>query len=85
MAYSNGNHRKVVVRGRTSMIRAFSKYGWIFISAITFGVVSLLWPALTLEGLAGLLVCIFLLLGSSIGAMLWDSAYKRLTNEYRRK
>ena len=53
------------------MIRAFSKYGWIFISAVTFGVVSLLWPALTLEGLAGLLVCVIVLLGTSIGAMLW--------------
>jgi len=93
------------------MIRAISKYWWVFtlrgVIAIAFGLASLLWPALTLgvmvllfglfalfeggltivtsfkkgdekggwtlliEGLAGLLVCVIVLLGSSIGAMLW--------------
>jgi uncharacterized membrane protein HdeD (DUF308 family) len=93
------------------MIRAISKYWWVFILrgviAIAFGLASLLWPALTLgvmvllfglfalfeggltivtsfgkgdekggwtlliEGLAGLLVCVIVLLGTSIGAMLW--------------
>lgn len=93
------------------MIRAISKYWWVFTLrggiAIAFGLASLLWPALTLgimvllfglfalfeglltiltsfgkgdekggwtflfEGLAGILVCVIVLLGSSIGAMLW--------------
>jgi uncharacterized membrane protein HdeD (DUF308 family) len=93
------------------MIRAISKYWWIFtlrgVIAILFGLGALLWPALTLgvmvflfgffalfegiltivtsfkkgdeksgwtlllEGLAGLLVCVIVLLGTSIGAMLW--------------
>ena len=93
------------------MIRAISKYWWVFtlrgLIAIAFGLAALLWPALTLgvmvllfglfalfeggltivtsfkkgdekggwtfliEGLAGLLVCVIVLLGSSIGAMLW--------------
>jgi len=93
------------------MIRAISKYWWVFtlrgVIAIAFGLASLLWPALTLgvmvllfglfalfeggltiltsfgkgdekggwtlliEGLAGLLVCVIVLLGTSIGAMLW--------------
>jgi uncharacterized membrane protein HdeD (DUF308 family) len=93
------------------MIRAISKYWWVFtlrgLIAIVFGLAALLWPALTLgvmvllfglfalfeggltivtsfrkggekggwalllEGLAGLLVCVIVLLGSSIGAMLW--------------
>jgi len=93
------------------MIRAVSKYWWIFalrgIIAIVFGVAALLWPALTLgvmvllfgffalleglltlvtsfgkdeekggwtlllEGLVGLLVCVIVLLGTSIGSMLW--------------
>jgi uncharacterized membrane protein HdeD (DUF308 family) len=93
------------------MIRAVSKYWWIFtlrgIIAIAFGLAALLWPALTLgvmvllfgffalleglltvvtsfrkgeekggwtlllEGLVGLLVCVIVLLGTSIGNMLW--------------
>ena len=93
------------------MIRAVSKYWWVFtlrgLIAIAFGLAALLWPALTLgvmvllfglfalfeggltivtslkkgdekggwtlllEGLAGLLVCVIVLLGTSIGAMLW--------------
>jgi len=93
------------------MIRAISKYCWVFtlrgLIAIAFGLAALLWPALTLgvmvllfgffalfeggltivtsfkkgdekggwtlliEGLAGILACIIVLLGSSIGAMLW--------------
>ena len=93
------------------MIRAISKYWWVFtlrgLIAIAFGLAALLWPALTLgvmvllfglfalfeggltivtslkkgdekggwtlllEGLAGLLVCVIVLLGTSIGAMLW--------------
>jgi uncharacterized membrane protein HdeD (DUF308 family) len=96
---------------RTSMIRAVSKYWWIFslrgIIAIVFGLAALLWPALTLgvmvllfgffvlleglltvvtsfgkgdekggwtlllEGLVGLLVCVIVLLGTSIGSILW--------------
>jgi uncharacterized membrane protein HdeD (DUF308 family) len=111
MAYSNGDHGAAVFRGGTSMIRAISKYWWVFslrgVIAIAFGLASLLWPALTLgvmvllfgffalfeggltivtsfkkgdekggwtlliEGLAGLLVCVIVLLGTSIGAMLW--------------
>ena len=93
------------------MIRAVSKYWWIFslrgIIAIVFGLAALLWPALTLgvmvllfglfalfegllavvtsfgkgdekggwtllfEGLAGVLVCVIVLLGTSIGSMFW--------------
>jgi len=93
------------------MIRAISKYWWVFslrgIIAIVFGLAALLWPALTLgvmvllfglfalleglltvvssfgkgdekggwtlllEGLVGLLVCVIVLLGTSIGSMLW--------------
>jgi uncharacterized membrane protein HdeD (DUF308 family) len=93
------------------MIKAVSKYWWIFalrgIIAIAFGLAALLWPALTLgimvllfglfalleglltvvtsfgkgdekggwtlllEGLVGLLVCVIVLLGTSIGSMLW--------------
>ena len=93
------------------MIKAISKYWWIFalrgIIAIVFGLASLSWPALTLgvmvllfgffalfeggltiltsfgkgdekggwtlliEGLAGILACVIVLLGSSIGIMLW--------------
>ena len=93
------------------MIRAISKYWWVFtlrgVIAIAFGLASLLWPALTLgvmvllfglfalfeggltiltsfgkgdekggwtllfEGLVGLLVCVVVLLGSSLGSMLW--------------
>jgi len=93
------------------MIRAISKYWWVFtlrgIIAIAFGLAALVWPALTLgvvvllfglfalfegllailtsfgkgdekggwtlmlEGLAGILVCVIVLLGTSIGAMLW--------------
>ena len=93
------------------MIRAISKYWWVFtlrgLIAIAFGLAALLWPALTLgvmvllfglfalfegllailtsfgkedekggwtlliEGLAGILVCAIVLLGTSIGAMLW--------------
>jgi uncharacterized membrane protein HdeD (DUF308 family) len=111
MDYANGDPRKAVARGRNSMIRAISKYWWIFtvrgVIAIAFGLASLLWPALTLgvmvllfglfalfeglltiltsfgkgdekggwtllfEGLAGLLVCVVVLLGSSLGSMLW--------------
>jgi uncharacterized membrane protein HdeD (DUF308 family) len=96
--------------GGTSMIRAISKYWWIFavrgVIAIAFGLASLMWPALTLgvmvllfglfalfeggltivtslkkgdekggwtllfEGLAGVLVCVIVLLGTSIGSML---------------
>ena len=101
----------MIFEGRTSMIRAVSKYWWIFslrgIIAIVFGLAALLWPALTLgvmvllfgffvlleglltvvtsfgkgdekggwtlllEGLVGLLVCVIVLLGTSIGSMLW--------------
>jgi len=93
------------------MIRAVSKYWWVFtlrgLIAIAFGLAALLWPALTLgvmvllfglfallegllavvssfgkgdekggwtlllEGLVGLLVCVIVLLGTSIGSMLW--------------
>ena len=93
------------------MIRAISKYWWVFtfrgIIAIVFGLAALLWPALTLgvmvllfglfalleglltvvssfgkgdekggwtlllEGLVGLLVCVIVLLGTSIGSMFW--------------
>jgi uncharacterized membrane protein HdeD (DUF308 family) len=93
------------------MIRAISKYWWVFalrgLIAIVFGLSILLWPALTLgvmvllfgffvlieggltivtsfkkgdekggwtlllEGLTGILACVIVLLGSSIGAMLW--------------
>ena len=93
------------------MIRAISKYWWVFtlrgVIAIIFGLAALLWPALTLgvmvllfglfalfeggltilisfgkgdekggwtlliEGLAGILVCVIVLLGTSIGSMLW--------------
>jgi len=93
------------------MIRAISKYWWIFtvrgVIAIAFGLASLLWPTLTLgvmvllfglfalfegllailtsfgrgdekggwtllfEGLVGLLVCVIVLLGSSLGSILW--------------
>jgi uncharacterized membrane protein HdeD (DUF308 family) len=93
------------------MIKAVSKYWWIFalrgLIAIAFGLAALLWPALTLgimvllfglfalleglltivtsfgkgdekggwtlllEGLVGLLVCVIVLLGTSIGSMLW--------------
>jgi uncharacterized membrane protein HdeD (DUF308 family) len=93
------------------MIKAVSKYWWIFslrgIIAIVFGLAALLWPALTLgimvllfglfalleglltvvtsfgkgdekggwtlllEGLVGLLVCVIVLLGTSIGSILW--------------
>jgi uncharacterized membrane protein HdeD (DUF308 family) len=100
-----------LLKGGTSMIRAISKYWWVFslrgIIAIVFGLAALLWPALTLgvmvllfglfalleglltvvssfgkgdekggwtlllEGLVGLLVCVIVLLGTSIGSMLW--------------
>jgi uncharacterized membrane protein HdeD (DUF308 family) len=93
------------------MIRAVSKYWWVFtfrgIIAIAFGLAALLWPALTLgvmvllfglfalfeglltivtsfgkgdekggwtllfEGLVGLLVCVIVLLGSSLGSIIW--------------
>jgi uncharacterized membrane protein HdeD (DUF308 family) len=93
------------------MIRAISKYWWVFtlrgLIAIAFGLAALLWPALTLgvmvllfglfalfegllailtsfgkggekggwtlliEGLAGILVCVIVLLGASIGSLLW--------------
>ena len=93
------------------MIKAVSKYWWVFalrgIIAIAFGLAALLWPALTLgimvllfglfalleglltivtsfgkgdekggwtlllEGVVGLLVCVIVLLGSSIGSMLF--------------
>lgn len=93
------------------MIRAISKYWWVFtlrgLIAIAFGLAALLWPALTLgvmvllfglfalfeggltivtsfgkgdekggwtlllEGLAGLLVCVIVLLGASLGSILW--------------
>ena len=93
------------------MIRAVSKYWWIFslrgIIAIVFGLAALLWPALTLgvmvllfglfallegrlaivtsfgkgdekggwtlllEGLVGVLVCVIVLLGTSIGSIFW--------------
>lgn len=93
------------------MIKAVSKYWWVFtlrgIIAIVFGLAALLWPALTLgimvllfglfalfeggltiltsfgkgdekggwtllfEGLVGLLVCVVVLLGSSLGSILW--------------
>ena len=93
------------------MIKAVSKYWWVFalrgIIAIAFGLAALLWPALTLgimvllfglfalleglltivtsfgkgdekggwtlllEGVVGLLVCVIVLLGTSIGSMLW--------------
>jgi uncharacterized membrane protein HdeD (DUF308 family) len=93
------------------VIRAISKYWWIFplrgAIAIAFGLACLLWPALTLgvmvllfglfalfeglltvvtsygkgdekggwtfllEGFTGLLVCVIVLLGSSLGSMLW--------------
>ena len=93
------------------MIKAVSKYWWVFslrgIIAIVFGLAALLWPALTLgvmvllfgffalleglltvvtsfgkgdekggwtlllEGLVGLLVCVIVLLGTSIGSILW--------------
>jgi uncharacterized membrane protein HdeD (DUF308 family) len=93
------------------MIRAISKYWWVFtlrgLMAIAFGLAVLLWPALTLdvvallfgvfvlfegvltivtsigmgdqkggwsfmfEGLAGLLVCVIVLLGTRLGSMLW--------------
>jgi uncharacterized membrane protein HdeD (DUF308 family) len=103
--------KPMIFEGRTSMIRAVSKYWWIFslrgIIAIVFGLAALLWPALTLgvmvllfglfalleglltvvtsfgkgdekggwtlllEGLVGLLVCVIVLLGTSIGSILW--------------
>ena len=93
------------------MIRAISKYWWVFtlrgLLAIAFGLAALLWPALTLgvmvllfglfvlfegfltlvpsfgkgdekggwtllfEGVAGLLVCVIVLLGASLGSILW--------------
>ncbi len=93
------------------MIRAISKYWWVFtlrgLIAIAFGLAALLWPALTLgvmvllfglfalfegglailtsfgkgdekggwtllfEGVAGLLVCVIVLLGASLGSILW--------------
>lgn len=93
------------------MIRAISKYWWVFtlrgVIAILFGLGALFWPALTLgvmvllfgfyalfegiltiitslregsekggwallfEGIAGILVCVIVLLGTSIGSMLW--------------
>jgi hypothetical protein len=37
MAYSNGNHREAVVRAGASMIRAISKYWWIF-TALGFAI-----------------------------------------------
>jgi uncharacterized membrane protein HdeD (DUF308 family) len=101
----------MILKGGTSMIRAISKYWWVFslrgIIAIVFGLAALLWPALTLgvmvllfgffalleglltvvtsfgkgdekggwtlllEGLVGLLVCVIVLLGTSIGSILW--------------
>ena len=96
------------------MIRAISKYWWVFtlrgLIAIAFGLAVLLWPVLTLgvmvllfglfalfeggltivtvfgkgnekggwtllfEGVAGLLVCVIVLLGSSLGSILWPRA-----------
>jgi uncharacterized membrane protein HdeD (DUF308 family) len=93
------------------MIRAVSKYWWIFslrgIIAIVFGLAALFWPALTLgvmvllfglfalleglsavvtsfgkgdekggwtlllEGLVGLVVCVIVLLGTSVGSIFW--------------
>jgi uncharacterized membrane protein HdeD (DUF308 family) len=93
------------------MIKAISKYWWVFclrgLLAIVFGLAALLWPALTLgvmvllfglfalfeglltiilslkkgtekggwtllfEGLAGILVCVIVLLGASLGSILW--------------
>jgi uncharacterized membrane protein HdeD (DUF308 family) len=93
------------------MIRAISKYWWVFLLrgliATTFGLAALFWPTLTLgvmillfglfalfeggltivtsfgkgdekggwtllfEGVAGLLVCVIVLLGSIIGSILW--------------
>lgn len=93
------------------MIRAISKYWWVFtlrgLIAVAFGLAALLWPALTLgvmvllfglfalfegglaivtsfgkgdekggwtllfEGVAGLLVCVIVLLGASLGSILW--------------
>jgi len=93
------------------MIRAISKYWWVFtlrgLIAIVFGLAALLWPALTLgvmvllfglfalfeglltiilslkkgaekgtwtilfEGVAGLLVCVIVLLEWSLGSILW--------------
>ena len=103
--------KPMTFEGRTSMIKAVSKYWWIFslrgVIAIVFGLAALLWPALTLgvmvllfglfallegllavvssfgkgeekggwtlliEGLVGLLVCAIVLLGTSIGSILW--------------
>ena len=103
--------KPMTFEGRTSMIKAVSKYWWIFslrgIIAIVFGLAALWWPALTLgvmvllfglfallegllavvssfgkgdekggwtlllEGLVGLLVCAIVLLGTSIGSILW--------------
>ena len=100
-----------ILEGGTCMIKAVSRYWWIFavrgIIAIAFGLAALLWPALTLgvmvllfgffallegllavvssfgkgeekggwtlllEGLVGLLVCVIVLLGTSIGSMLF--------------
>jgi len=93
------------------MIKAISKYWWVFalrgLITIAFGFAALLWPALTigvmvllfgffalfeglltiltsfgkgdekggwtllLEGVVGLLVCVIVLLGTSIGSILW--------------
>jgi uncharacterized membrane protein HdeD (DUF308 family) len=93
------------------MIRAISKYWWVFtirgLLAIAFGLAALFWPTLTIgvmvllfglfalfegglaiitsfgkgdekggwtflfEGVVGLLVCVIVLLGSSIGSILW--------------
>jgi uncharacterized membrane protein HdeD (DUF308 family) len=114
----NGDYREAVFRGGISMIRAISKYWWIFtlrgVVAIVFGLASLLWPALTLgvmvllfglfvlfdgglsivssfgkgdekggwtlfgEGLAGLLACVIVLLGSSLGSMLWPGVAAKM-------
>jgi uncharacterized membrane protein HdeD (DUF308 family) len=103
--------KPMILERRASMIRAVSKYWWIFslrgIIAIVFGLAAILWPALTLgvmvllfglfalleglltivtsfgkgdekggwtlllEGLVGLLVCVIVLLGTSIGSILW--------------
>ncbi len=103
--------KPMIFEGRASMIRAVSKYWWVFslrgIIAIVFGLAALFWPALTLgvmvllfglfalfegllailtsfgkgdekggwtlllEGLVGLLVCVIVLLGTSIGSIFW--------------
>jgi uncharacterized membrane protein HdeD (DUF308 family) len=99
------------LKGGNFMIRAISKYWWVFslrgLITMAFGLAVLAWPALTLgvmvllfglfalfeggltivtsfgkgeekcgwtilfEGVAGLLVCVIVLLGSSLGSLLW--------------